>query len=57
MGHEWYEVEWPWIGFGGAIAILVLLFCTNFLKSNQNAVKWKDPEWLAWLCTAAYLNP
>lgn len=55
MGHEWYEVEWPWIGFGGAIAILVLLFCTNFLKSNQNAAKWKDPEWLAWLCTAAYL--
>ncbi|MFD0897397.1 HXXEE domain-containing protein [Loigolactobacillus binensis] len=51
----WYFQIWPWIGLGGAISILILLFTTNILRSNFNQNRWLDPFWLAWLCNAAYL--
>lgn len=46
---------WPWIGLGGAIAIVILLFCTDFLRVDMTKSRWKDPAWLAWLASAAYL--
>ncbi|UQS83117.1 HXXEE domain-containing protein [Bombilactobacillus thymidiniphilus] len=51
----WYQWVWPWIGLGGAIVIIILLFCTNFLRRNLNITRWRDPAWLAWALTAAYL--
>lgn len=51
----WYYRIWPWVGFGAAIFMLVLLFATNYLRDNLNIERWYDPYWLAWLCTATYL--
>ncbi len=55
MTYAWYETVWPWIGLGGAIALIILLFFTDFLRSDIYKIRWKDPSWIAWLCTAAYL--
>lgn len=51
----WYNVVWPWIGLGAAIVLLILLFSTNVLRKNLTISRWKDPSWLAWLLTTAYL--
>ncbi len=55
MTTEWYYLVWPWIGLGGAIAIVILLFCTDVLRVDMTKSRWKDPSWLAWLASAAYL--
>lgn len=54
-GVEWFYLVWPWVGLGGAIAITILLFATNMLRVDMNKSRWKDPAWLAWLATDAYL--
>ncbi len=46
---------WPWVGFGGAVAILILLFGTHVLRSDLSRPAWFDCTWLAWLCSATYL--
>lgn len=51
----WYYQIWSWIGLGGAIVLLVLLFATDFLKNDPTKSKWKDPVWLAWLANVCYL--
>lgn len=46
---------WPWMGFGAAIVLLVLLFDTNVLCSTEGGSRWRDPTWFAWLCAVAYM--
>lgn len=52
MEHCWYA--WPWVGLGMGIIVIVLLFGTNVLRSNEDT-RWLDPLWLAWLAMPAYL--
>lgn len=47
-------LAWSWIGFGGGLAVLVLL-CTNHLHSNISKSRWKDVVWLSWLMVLIYL--
>lgn len=51
----WYYQIWCWVGLGGAITILILLFATDFLRNDKTKSKWKDPTWLSWLAAMAYL--
>lgn len=46
---------WPWMGLGAAIVMLILIFGTNFLRSNLNKSRMKDPSILAWLGFVVYL--
>lgn len=46
---------WPWIGFGGGIVLLILLFFTETTRGNRNVSKRKDPVWLSWAMVAVYL--
>lgn len=55
MTAEWYYLVWPWIGFGAALVIVILLFCTDVLRMDMTKSRWRDPSWLAWLASAAYL--
>ncbi len=50
-----FHVLFPWIGCGGAIVLLILLFGTNYMQGNTAAHKYKDGTWLAWLASTAYL--
>ncbi len=55
MTFQWYETIWPWVGLGGAIVLIILLFFTDVLRTDTSKSRWKDIGWIAWLCTAAYL--
>ncbi|WP_433956085.1 HXXEE domain-containing protein [Janibacter indicus] len=46
---------WPWIGLGAAIVIGILLFATDWLRSDTTVSRWKDPTWFAWVAAAAYM--
>jgi hypothetical protein len=46
---------WPWMGLGAAIVMLVLIFCTDLLRSDINKSRWKDPVTLAWMASVVYL--
>ena len=46
---------WPWIGLGAAIVLLILIFCTDFLRSDKSRSRWFDPAILAWLGAVAYM--
>lgn len=50
-----YHWVWPWIGLGFAVALCILLFCTDLLRSNINKKRWQDPVWLGWLGTMSYM--
>lgn len=52
LDEFWYA--WPWVGLGAAAVMIVLLFCTNLLRSDSDP-RWLDPVWLAWLAVPAYL--
>ena len=39
----------------GAIALLLLLFGANVLRSDNAISRWRDLTWLSWAGTAAYL--
>lgn len=52
---EWFERYWPWIGLAAAIALIVVLFCTNTLREHRDMSRWRDPVWLSWLMVVAYL--
>lgn len=49
-----FALVWPWIGIGAAGLLLVLL-CTNALRSDRTASRWADMAWLTWAGTFAYL--
>lgn len=44
-----FWLAWPWMGLGGAIVMIVLLFATNVMRSDINIARWCDPVWLAWV--------
>lgn len=48
-------LAWPFIGLGGAIVLTIVLFATNACRSNLDVSRWRDPVWLAWCLSAAYL--
>jgi len=52
---NWFDLAFPWIGGGGAVVLLVLLFGTNVLRSDPTRSRWRDPAWLSWLAAVAYL--
>lgn len=55
MEATWFDTAWAWIGLAGAVVILVLAFGTRRLMENPSGKRWRDPMWLAWLCSAAYM--
>jgi len=46
---------WPWMGLGAAIVMIILIFCTSFLRSDRQRSRWKDPVALAWMAFVVYL--
>ena len=48
-------LAWPWAGLGGAVALFILLFATDWLRSRTDVGRWHDPAWLAWLPVPVYL--
>ena len=55
MACEWFERHWCWIGLLAAIVLLIALFCTNVFRNCRDVSRWRDPVWLAWLITVAYV--
>lgn len=55
MKWSWIDLNFPWVGSGGAALVLVLLFSTNRLRSDVNRSRWRDHVWLSWLAVAVYL--
>jgi len=51
---SWFDLAWPWIGLGFAAALIVLL-CTNLLRSDASISRWRDLRWLSFLAVALYL--
>ena len=52
---QWFERYWSSVGLGCAITLLLILFFTNAFRSQPFAPRWRDPVWVAWLMTVAYL--
>ena len=46
---------WPWIGCGAAIVLLILIFCTDFLRSDKTKSRFLDPVSLAWMGAVIYM--
>ena len=46
---------WPWIGCGAAIVLLILIFCTDFLRSDKTKSRFLDPGPLAWMGAVIYM--
>ena len=46
---------WPWIGLGAAVVLLILLFCTDFLRSDKSKSRFLDPVSLAWMGAVIYM--
>jgi Protein of unknown function with HXXEE motif len=55
MRWSWIDIAFPWIGLCGAAVLLVLLFCTGLLRTNQEGSRWRDRVWLSWLAMVVYL--
>lgn len=54
MTYNSFDFGWPWMGLGGAVVLLILLFKTDlFINSNQS--RWKDTVWLSWFIVPVYL--
>lgn len=53
---NWFYLNFPWIGGAAAIALLILLSCTNFLRADQSRPRWRDYTWLSWMGLVAYLS-
>jgi hypothetical protein len=49
------HLGWSFVGLGGAIVLMILLFATNFLRNDLSKSRWRDPVWLAWLAVPIYL--
>lgn len=52
---SWFDFAWPWIGLGGAVVLLVLLFATNLLRSDRVTPRRRDVRWLSFLAVAVYM--
>jgi hypothetical protein len=55
MTWSWFDFAFPWIGGVAAAVLLVFLFGTNLLRSDASSSRWRDPVWLSWMATVAYL--
>jgi hypothetical protein len=55
MRWSWIDLNFPWIGCVAAVALLVLLFLSNTLRSDLSRSRWRDRVWLSWLAVAIYL--
>jgi hypothetical protein len=55
MRFTWFDLAFPWIGLGGALALLVLLFGSRLLRSDPARSRWRDLVWLSWMAVVAYL--
>jgi hypothetical protein len=55
MTWSWFDIAFPWIGGVAGLVLLVLLFGTNLLRSDSISSRWRDPVWLSWMATVAYL--
>ena len=51
---SWFSLAWPWIGLGFAVVLIVLL-CTNLLRSNRALPRWRDLRWLSFLAVVVYM--
>jgi hypothetical protein len=49
-----FALVWPWIGIGAA-GLLLILLCTNALRSDRSVTRWADMVWLTWAGTFVYL--
>jgi hypothetical protein len=49
-----FALVWPWIGVGAA-GLLLILLCTNVLRSDRTVTRWGDMVWLTWAGTFVYL--
>lgn len=54
-GFGWFDLAWPWIGLGFAVALAVLLFATDLLRSERSVSRWRDLRWLSFLAVVVYL--
>jgi hypothetical protein len=55
MRWSWIDLNFPWIGSVAAVAVVILLFFTNRLRSDLKQSRWRDLSWLSWLGVAIYL--
>ncbi|MDQ7981690.1 HXXEE domain-containing protein [Paraburkholderia sp. SARCC-3016] len=55
MQWSGFDLAFPWIGGLAALVLLVLLFGTDVLRSGSVASRWRDPVWMSWMATVAYL--
>lgn len=54
-GYSYFFNIWPWIGFGAAVVVMIILFCTDFLRVEMQKCRWKDHYWLSWLFMVCYM--
>lgn len=52
---DWFERSWSSVGLGAAIVLALLLFFTNVCRIQSGGSRWRDPVWIAWLTSLAYL--
>lgn len=55
MQATWFDHNWFWIGTALAVALAILLFATDVLRSDTTKKRTHDLVWLAWLGMACYL--
>jgi hypothetical protein len=52
---DWFLRYWSSVGLGAAVALILLLLCTNVCRSRLEVSRWRDPVWMAWMFALAYL--
>ena len=48
LNYSYFFNIWPWMGLGAAVVVLILLFCTDWLRGDTAKSRWRDPFWLGW---------
>lgn len=51
----WFDRSFPWLGLGGAVVLLLLLFGSDRLRGDPAVPRWRDLTWLSWIGVVAYL--
>lgn len=46
---------WPYMGFGAAIVLIILIFFTDFLRSDKKRPRLQDPAIIAWIGAVIYM--
>ena len=54
-GYSYFFNIWPWMGLGAAVVMLILLFCTDWLRMDPGKKRWEDPYWLSWVFMVCYM--